>query len=95
MSVLSAPADFTGTNTEKIDKLVGAVIEMRALLRLCYYIVGAGFPLLILLLTFLVAKAYEVSAKLDRIGDQLVTVQRDHNELKGRVDRLEGKAGKP
>lgn len=95
MSVLSPTADFTGSNTEKIDKLVTVVIELRAMLKLCYYIIGAGFPLLILLLSFLVAKAYEASAKLDRLGDHIVYLQRDHSELKSWVEKLENKAGKP
>ena len=46
--------DFSGTNSEKIDKLVVATIELRTTLRICFAIIGIGFPMMIGLLTFLV-----------------------------------------
>ena len=39
--------DFTGTNTEKVDKVVGAVVEPRTTVRLCLATVGLGLPLII------------------------------------------------
>lgn len=40
------PDDFSGTNTQKIDKLVAAVIDIRASLRAMKWVVGLGLPIL-------------------------------------------------
>lgn len=63
--------DFTGTNTEKIDKVVGAVVELRTTVRLCLAAVGLGMPLILGLLTFLVVQSFSTSAKVDRLSDRL------------------------
>lgn len=73
--------DFAGTNTERIDKVVGAVIELRTTVRLCLAAVGVGLPLIIGLLTFLVAQSFSTAAKVDRLSD--------------RIDRLETRPAKP
>ncbi len=44
--------DFTGTNSEKIDKMVATIIELRTTLRICFAIIGVGFPLMIGLMYF-------------------------------------------
>ncbi|MBX9623947.1 MAG: hypothetical protein K2X82_09080 [Gemmataceae bacterium] len=73
--------DFTGTNSEKVDKVVGAVVELRTTVRLCLAAVGLGLPLVIGSLTFLVAQSFSTAAKVDRLGD--------------RIDHLEQRLSKP
>lgn len=67
--------DFAGTNTEKVDKLIGAVVELRTTVRLCLAAVGLGMPLMIGLLTFLVVQSFSTSAKVDRLGDRIDRVE--------------------
>lgn len=76
-------SDFTGTNTEKIDKLVASIIELRTTLRICFGIIGVGFPLMIGLLTFLVVQSFSTAAKVDRLNDQIVTI----NERLSKLER--------
>ena len=68
--------DFAGTNTDKIDKLVGAVIELRTTVRLCLAAVGLGMPLVVGLLTFLVVQSFSTAAKLERLGDRIDRIER-------------------
>lgn len=67
--------DFVGTNTEKVDKVVGAVVELRTTVRLCLAAVGMGLPLIIGLLTFLVVQSFSTAAKVDRLADRLDRVE--------------------
>lgn len=69
--------DFTGTNTEKIDKLVASIVELRTTVRLCLAAVGVGVPLMIGLLTFLVVQSFSTAAKLDRVGDRIDQIERN------------------
>jgi hypothetical protein len=73
--------DFVGTNSEKVDKLVGAMVELRTTVRLCLAAIGVGGPMVLGLLTFLVVQSFSTAAKVDRLGD--------------RIDRLEQRPGKP
>lgn len=68
--------DFTGTTTEKVDKVVGALVELRTTVRLCLGAVGLGLPLIIGLLTFLVAQSFSTAAKVDRLSDRLDRIER-------------------
>ena len=67
--------DFVGTNTEKIDRVVGAIIELRTTVRLCLAAVGLGVPLIIGLLTFLVVQSFSTTAKVDRLADRLDRIE--------------------
>jgi hypothetical protein len=91
-------SDFSGTNSEKIDKLVAAIIELRTTMRLCFAIIGIGFPLIIGLLTFLVVQSFSTSAKVDRLSDrmsdQISAMKSDYEKLSQRIDRLE-RPGRP
>ena len=85
--------DFTGTDSGKIDKLVAAMVEIKAALRFCLMIVGfgfgIGFPLMVGLLTFLVTQSFSTSAKVDRLADRIGVVRDDHTRITDRLDRLE------
>jgi hypothetical protein len=83
--------DFAGTNTEKIDKLVATVIELRTTLRICLGVIGITFPLLLGLITFLVVKSFDTSAKLDRLTDQVTRMDRRIDEVSDRLNKLEHK----
>jgi hypothetical protein len=72
--------DFSGTNTERIDKVVTVLVEVRTTVRLCLAAVGVGMPLVIGLLAFLVLQSFSTSAKVDRLSD--------------RLDRMEQQIGK-
>ena len=68
--------DFTGTNTDKVDKLIGAMVERRTTVRLCLAAVGVGMPLAIGLLTFLVTQSFSTAAKVDRVSDRIDRLER-------------------
>lgn len=88
-NVVTGPTDFSGTNTEKIDKLVTTVIELRATLRFCYYIMGVGLPLVILLVTFLETEVFRTSGKIDRLTDHITSLERQVDGMQTRLERLE------
>ncbi len=83
--------DFTGTNTEKIDKLVTTVIELRATLRLTFGVIVTVFPLLVGLISFLVLKTFDTSAKLDRLTDQISHLEKRLDDVTERLNRAERK----
>lgn len=68
--------DIIKTNTEKVDKLTGAIVEMRTTVRLCLAAIGIGVLLMIGLLTFLVTQSFSTAAKVDRIGDRIDRLER-------------------
>ena len=68
--------DFAGTNTEKVDKVIGAVVELRTTVRLCLAAVGLGPPLIIGLLTFLVVQSFSTASQVDRMSDRLDHIER-------------------
>ena len=70
-------ADFTGTNTEKTDKLVVSIVELRTTVRSCLAAVGVGVPLMIGLLTFLVVQSFSTAGKLDRVSDRIDQIERN------------------
>lgn len=69
-------AAIVGTNTEKIDILIQVVTELRTTVRLATAILAVCFPLMITFQVFLLTKAYESSAKLDRMADRLDRIER-------------------
>jgi hypothetical protein len=83
--------DLAGTNTEKIEKLVATVIELRTTVRICLGVIGITFPLLLGPMTFLVVKSFDTSAKLDRLTDQMTRMEKRVDEINDRVNKLERK----
>ena len=63
--------DFTGTNTERIDKLIVAVVELRTTVRLLLTLVWVTLPLIVGLQVFLVVQSFRTEAKLDRLIDRV------------------------
>ena len=86
--------DFVGTNTEKVDKLVGSLIELRTTVRLCLAAVGLGVPLAVGLLTFLVVQSFGTAAKVDRLGDRIDRVEQKVDQLGERLEQLLPKVGR-
>lgn len=78
--------DITGSNSDKIDKLVATIVELRTIVRICFGIIGAGFPLMIGLLTFLVVQSFVPSARLDRMADR-------YDTLSARIEQIERQVG--
>ena len=66
-------SDFTGSSSDKIDKLVTTVVELRTTMRICFAIIGIGFPLMVSLLAFLTLQSLNLSAKFDRLNDRVST----------------------
>ncbi len=81
--------DFLGTNSEKIDKLVQSVIELRTTLRLCFAVIGFGFPLMVSILVFIVLQLFSASAKVDHLTDQVASLKSDYERLGERLSKLE------
>ena len=73
---LAVSIDFTGTSTDRVDQLIGAMVELRTTVRLCLVAVGVGMPLAIGLLTFLVAQSFGTAAKVDRVSDRIDRLER-------------------
>ena len=82
-------SDFTGTNSEEIDKLVATVIELRTTPRTGFPILGISFPMMIGLLSHLVVQSFSTSAKVDRMADQIAVLRSDQDRLADRFDRIE------
>ena len=78
-------SDFTGTNSERIDKLIVTVVELRTTLRICLAVIGIGFPMIVGLLTFLVVQSFATSAKIDRLTDQIALVTTENARLSVRI----------
>jgi len=57
--------------------------------RLCFGIIGVGFPLMIGLLTFLVVQSFSTASKVDRLSDQLIAIKSDHERLNERLNQIE------
>jgi hypothetical protein len=87
-------SDFTGTNSEKIDKLIATVIELRTTLRICFAIIGVGFPLMISLLAFLVLQSFSTSSKVDRLNDRISIIRDNYENINDRLNKLE-RSGHP
>ena len=82
-------SDFTGNNSERIDKLIVTVVELRTTVRICLAVIGIGFPMMVGLLTFLVLQSFGTAAKIDRLNDQITAVRGDYERLSARLERLE------
>lgn len=86
--------DYTGTNTEKVDKVVGSVVELRTTVRLCLAAIGFGGPFMIGLLTFLVVQSFGTLSKVERLNDRLDRVEQKVDKLEQRAERIEQKVEK-
>ena len=80
--------DFTGTNTEKTDKLIAAVVEQRTTLRLFLLAVGVGLPLLAGLQASVVVESFRTTAKLDRLADKVDRLAEQQAATQAEVNRL-------
>lgn len=85
----SMSTDFTGTNTEKIDEVIVALVELRTTVRLLMTVVGVSTPLILGLLSFLVAQSFRTEAKLERLTDRVERVERNLDQFSARLERLE------
>jgi hypothetical protein len=81
-------AAITGTNTDKIDQLIQQVAELRATLRIYTGIIAIGFPLLVALVTFLVTKTFDTSARLDQMSQRLDSLREIERDLKYHRERM-------
>ncbi|MBI3822962.1 MAG: hypothetical protein HY289_09840 [Planctomycetes bacterium] len=83
---------ITGTNTDKIDQLTQQVADLKATLRICSWIMGLTFPVMVSLLAFLVAKNIDNSARLEQANyrlESLKEIEKDVKDLRERVIRIE------
>lgn len=88
---------ITGTNTDKIDQLTQQVTDLKATLRICTWIMGMGFPVMVSLLAFLVAKTIDNSARLEQANyrlESLKEIEKDIKDLRERVIKIEAAQGK-
>ena len=94
------PNDFSGTNTERIDKLVAAVIEMRTTLRIFAVATTIFAPMMMGLISFFVVQTFtsaaqiakssdQTSAQIAKVSDQIAAMRSDYVKLAERLDRLE------
>ena len=67
--------DFTGANTEKIDKLIVAVVELRTMVRLATAVITIVLPMVVGLLVFLVVQSFHVEARLAQVEARLARVE--------------------
>ncbi len=82
------PEAYTGTNTEKIEKVTVDLVEIKTTLKICAWIAGVSAPFLLGLGAFLVSKVYETSTKIDRLTYRLEV--RIH-DIELRTSRIEEK----
>ena len=88
---------ITGTNSDKIDQLTQQVTDLKATLRICTWIMGMGFPVMVSLLAFLVAKTIDNSARLEQTNyrlESLKEIEKDVKDLRERMIKIEVNQGK-
>ena len=80
--------DFVGTNSEKTDKIIVALVELRTTVRLLLAAVGLGTPLVVGFSAFLVVQSYRAEANLERLSERTGALTGQVNALTARVDGL-------
>ena len=80
--------DFTGTNSEKIDKLIGRVMEMRATLRSIYLIAVLFVPSIIGLFGYLVIHGHSLALRVERQAEKIEQVERQQRETNDLLRQL-------
>ena len=63
--------ELSGTDAEKIDKLIVAIVELRTEVQLCMGIAALALPLMLGSLTFLAVQSINTGLKLDRTAERL------------------------
>ncbi len=83
------PEAYTGTNTEKIEKVIVDLVEIKTTLKICAWIAGVSAPFLLGLGAFLVSKVYETSTKIDRLTYRFDAIERRMDSLEKRMAFVE------
>ena len=77
--------DLTGTNSERIDKLIVAFVDFRAevrtMLRVAFWMTTVGIPLLVGLCVWLVTQSFGADARLEQNRVQLARVDNQVSKL--------------
>jgi septal ring factor EnvC (AmiA/AmiB activator) len=81
------PDDFTGTNTDKIDKLITAVVEIRTTLRNIIWALSTVLPLLLMFGAYLVVTANANSTKIERLTDRVESMDRQNEKRFDAIDK--------
>ncbi len=80
--------DFSGTNTERTDKLVVALVELRTTVRLMLAAVSLVGPVMVGILSFLYVQASETNVKLERLYERVDANAARLDRVAEKVDRL-------
>ncbi len=81
--------DITGTNTEKIDKLTAALIELRVTGRIIAIVFAIAFPVLVGVETWLLTQSFSVNGRLERLEERVGNIDRRLDQLDKRLDRMD------
>lgn len=83
--------DFSGTNSEKIDKPVAAVTDLRANVRIFYWASGVALPALFGLMAYVVLTLGALNTKVEATGVRVGLLEARFDRLEARVDKLEAR----
>jgi uncharacterized protein HemX len=90
--------DITGTNTEKIDKLAAAVIELRATGRIIAFAMVLLVPIMAGGIGYLVSQNGTMSQRLAALEERTGQIEKRLEErtaqIEKRLDRIEAKIDK-
>ena len=84
--------DSTGTNTEKVGKVVGSIIELRTTVQLLLAAGGVGLPVTTGLMVFSVTQAFKTEASVDRLSDCVERLETQVASLTGKIGRLDSQS---
>lgn len=83
--------DFSGTNTERTDKVVVTLVEVRTTVRLLLAAVGVVGPIIVGILSFLLTQSSATNAKLERLTERS---EANAAKLERLAERTEANAAK-
>jgi septal ring factor EnvC (AmiA/AmiB activator) len=81
--------DFTGTNSEKIDRLVSRVLVMEATLRVISRAAVVFVPSIIGLFCYLVINNHTLALRMERQAEKVEQIEKRLDKFEQRLDALE------
>ena len=94
----TAVDDFTGTNTDKIDKLIQAVVGMQATMRtyaiVGYILIPTLVPATFGLTAYLVTQTSDAKQEIAVVNTRLGAIEKRLDKVEDRLDKMDDKLDK-
>jgi hypothetical protein len=83
--------DITGTNTEKIDKLAAAVIELRATGRIVAFAMVLLVPIMAGGIGYLISQNSTTATRLAALDERTSQIEKRLDRIEAKIDKLSEK----